>query len=319
MADHPGKTHENGPRNYMTRLELLERAERLRLQRVSFVLATVVRAQSPTSAKPGDTAMILSDGTIEGFVGGGCAQSTVRLISLRALREGRALMLRISPSGESEDMTSDTVEVLNSCLSGGMLEMFLEPNVPPPLVVVAGAGPIAQAIVAGGGPLGFDVRLLSPGDPIPASTDAVVVATHGIDEDPVLRASLAAEVPYIALVASRRRAQSVLETLTLSLEQQETFHSPAGLDIGARTPEEVALSIFAEIVSLRCRNGTTTVTTPEVEEDTVAIDPVCGMSVAKVTSSLSCSLESQTFYFCGTGCLAAFRADPSLYSHSKKA
>ncbi|HZC26830.1 MAG TPA: XdhC family protein, partial [Actinopolymorphaceae bacterium] len=141
--------------------DLAERVERLRQGRVPHVFATVVRAERPTSAKPGDAALVLEDGTIEGFVGGACAESTVRAQSLQALVSGEPTLLRITPAPEpappdsGEDPTPGLVSVSNPCLSGGTLDIFLEPSLPPPLVLVYGDAPIAQALLRAGGDFGF--------------------------------------------------------------------------------------------------------------------------------------------------------------------
>ena len=154
----------------------------LRRRRIPFVHATVVLAERPTSAKPGDEALVLADGTIEGFVGGDCALSTVRAQSLALLDSGETLLLRISPQPEPDQ--PGKLVVHNPCLSGGTLEIFLEPNIPVPYVVVVGDSPVARALVALGGPLGYDVH---PHDgPLPGDTAALVVASHGRDEGPVL-------------------------------------------------------------------------------------------------------------------------------------
>ncbi|MDR0359061.1 MAG: cytochrome oxidase I, partial [bacterium] len=194
---------------------LAELVERLRSERVPHVFATVVRAERPTSAKPGDAALVLEDGTIEGFVGGACAESTVRAQSLQTLVSGEPTLLRISPEpvprGSEEHRTPGLVSVSNPCLSGGTLDIFLEPSLPPPLVLVYGDAPIAQALLRAGGEFGFETRPAPAGSAIPDGTAAVVVATHGRDEEAILQAARQAGVPYVGLVASHRRGAAVLE------------------------------------------------------------------------------------------------------------
>ncbi len=293
----------------MMRADLLARAERLRADRVPFVLATVVRAQRPTSAKAGDSALVLADGTIDGFIGGTCAQSTVRAHGLRLLEDGSSTLLRITPEPEREQLDGDGLTtVANPCLSGGTLEIFLEAMLPPPLVYVFGDGPVARALTAIGASAGYDVvATTEPDEPPPAGCGAVVVASHGRDEEPVLRAALRAGVPYVALVASRRRARAVLDGL--DADGTDRVHAPAGLDIGARTSNEVAVSILAELVASRPR-----IPAVPVEMSTVdATDPVCGMTVAAVPSSLSLEHGGRVWYFCGSGCRAAFAETPERY------
>ncbi|NMH95189.1 XdhC family protein, partial [Pseudonocardia bannensis] len=244
----------------MSRGELLSRVGDLRAGRTPFVLATVVRAERPTSAKPGDCALVLPDGTIDGFVGGACAESTVRLEGLRLLQSGESGLLRITPQADAAADPSQAEGVRtvgNPCLSGGTLEIFLEAMVPPALVVVFGDAPVARALVRVGHALDYDVRAgVDPEVPIAADTAAVVVASHGRQEVPVLTAALRAEVPYIALVASRKRSAGVrseLAALGITEDRLARIHAPAGLDIGARTAPEIALSVFADILACRPR------------------------------------------------------------------
>jgi xanthine dehydrogenase accessory factor len=230
-------------------MSVLTRVDALRSGRTPFVLATVVRAERPTSAKPGDRAVVLPDGTMEGFVGGTCAESTVRSHGMRLLATGESTLLRITPTETSETVTEGLVTVGNPCLSGGTLEIFLEAMVPPKLVCVHGDGPVARALVDLGRAMGHDVR--SATDPLPDDLVALVVASHGDAEEPLLEKALRAGVPYVGLVASRRRGAAVLASLEVSDEQRIRVHTPAGLDIGARTPAEIALSIYAQLVAER--------------------------------------------------------------------
>lgn len=303
----------------MSRAALERRAERLRADRVAFVWATVVRAERPTSAKPGDAAVVLADGTVEGFVGGACAEGTVRLQSLQALAAAEPTLLRITPEPELDPPTAPgTVSVANPCLSGGTLEIFLEPALPPPLVVVYGDAPIARALLALAEAADFAGRGASAAEPLPPDTAAVVVATHGRDEPALLTGALEAGVPYVGLVASRRRAAAVLAELPAGVEAGRV-HSPAGLDLGARTPAEIALAILAEIVATRpgsvppaAGTGPTGPTGPP-EAPPAVVDPVCGMTVATVPATLRVDHAGRTVWFCGPGCRDAFVADPDRY------
>jgi xanthine dehydrogenase accessory factor len=231
---------------------LANRVTALQAERVPFVHATVVRAGRPASVRAGASALVLGDGTIEGFVGGHCAEPSVRLHALRALETGDALLLRIEP-GDGEGVAIDgAVTVHNPCISGGALEIFLEPHLPAPRVHVIGDTPIATALTALGGGLGYDVVAHAGGAVEPSTDDAaVVVASHGRDEEAALTGALSAGVSYVGLVASRRRGQAVVAELDVSDDERARVHTPAGLDIGARTPEEIALSILAEIVATR--------------------------------------------------------------------
>lgn len=299
----------------MSRLDLLVRAEQLRLERVPYVLATVVRAEKPTSAKPGDAAVVLQDGTIEGFVGGSCAETTVRIESLKVLASRESTLLLITPGEDKKNHAHSpgVVSVSNPCLSGGTLEMFLEPEIPPPLVIVYGHGPIAHKITTAGPHLGFDVRFAVPSEELPVDTDAVIVATHGFDESEILVKAIGAKVPYIGLVASVKRGSAVLDALKLSDTEKSMVHTPAGLDIGAHTPAEIALSIFAEIVLTRPRLEVKDLYSRPIQGKAVVLDPVCAMNVVANESSLYVDYQNTRYWFCGSGCRQAFLFDPSHY------
>lgn len=282
-------------------------AEVLRRRRVPYVHATVVLAERPTSAKPGDEALILGDGTIEGFVGGSCVETSVRAQSLLAIESGNPTLLRISPIEEAPQ--PGRLTVVNPCLSGGTLEIFLEPVTPAPLLAIEGDTPIGRALSELGRTAGFEVCAFSTGQE--SSAAAVVVASHGRGEEPVLRTALEAGVPYVGLVASRRRGEAVRDSLGLGPELSSRLHTPAGLDIGAHGPLEVAISILAEVIGTRPREPAAIL--PREEAPALALDPVCGMQVASVETSLHLDLDETRYWFCGTGCLEAFRAEPSRY------
>ncbi len=229
---------------------LRTRADDLRSGRTPFVLATVVRAERPTSAKPGDRALLLPDGSIEGFVGGDCAEATVRAQGLRLLESGASTLLRIIPGPGPGATAEGLVTVENHCLSGGSLDIFLEAVLPPLLVHVYGDAPVARALVEVGRALGHEVYPFT--EPLPPDLGAVVVASHGRgDEHAVLTAALSAGVPYVGLIASRKRAAAVLGGLDVPPDQRARVRSPAGLDIGARTAPEIALSVYAQLISER--------------------------------------------------------------------
>jgi len=327
----------------VARTDLLARANDLRAHRTPFVFATVVRVERPTSAKAGDCALVLPDGTIEGFVGGACAESTVRLHGLRQLAAGRSTLLRISPESSareaelSGDEPDGLVTVGNPCLSGGTLEIFLEVMSPPMLVHVFGDSPVARAVTVMGQAMGWDVRPTTPQAPILSDAAAVVVASHGADEECVLTGALRAGVPYVGLVASRRRGSAVVSSLDLTPVQRARLHTPAGLDIAARGPNEIAISILAEIIAGRPAGGTAAAQAaapqtaapqtaaaqaaapqavapqPAVAEVPQAADPVCGMMVAAAAGSRQYEHAGTTWYFCSSGCRDTFAAAPGRF------
>jgi xanthine dehydrogenase accessory factor len=283
----------------MTRA-MATRVNELTRQRVPFVHATVVRAQVPTSARAGDDAIVLADGSIEGFVGGQCAETSVRTAALGALQDGRSVLLRVLPEGDVEFPDSPGAQVVvNECLSGGALEIFLEPMFPPPLIEIVGDTPIAKAVVAIADLLGYATVRSDP-DAGPSGAAALIVASHGRDELAPLRAALDAGVAYIALVASRRRGAAVLDELGCTEDERARISSPAGLDLGARTAPEVALSIMAEVVTSVRRSGVPS--PPRSPAPTTAVDPVCGMTVTIMADTPRLEVDGETFWFCNPRC-----------------
>jgi xanthine dehydrogenase accessory factor len=296
------------------------RLEELAAAREPFVTATVVRVERPTSVETGSVAIVLADGTIEGFVGGVCAEHSVRAYSILALRSDEPVLLRIvpdpdrdaAPEGEEVSSEDGVVTVANPCLSGGTIEVFLEPAPPAPRVVVVGDTPIAGALSRIGGELGLEMVAADGGDTAPAAGDlALVVAAHGRDELDALRRALEADVPYVGLVASEKRGAGVLAELRdagVPEERLERIEVPAGIPIGSHAPGEVALSILARIVSVRRGAETGAPSAPVAQTAGVAIDPICGMTVAAVEATLSVERDGETVYFCSEGCKAEFEA-----------
>lgn len=279
------------------------RVAELVAQRRPFVRATVVRAQCPTSARPGDAAIVLPDGAIEGFVGGQCAEESVRTAALDVLDTAESLLLRILPGdGDEFPETPGAVTVVNPCLSGGAIEVFLEPSVPAARIVVVGHTPIADALSQFGAQLGFSME---PGDG-PADVDgatAVLVASHGRAEEEMIRAALDAGVRWIGLVASATRGRAVIESLGLTDDERSRVRSPVGVDIGARTAEEIAISILAEVVrAIRVDGLTAAPSAADGPRPSTAIDPVCGMTVTVVADTPHLQHDGADHWFCNPGC-----------------
>jgi len=313
------------------------RAQELAAEGTVFVTATVVRAQRPTSVKAGDVALVLGDGTLEGFIGGVCAQQSVRAYALKAIETEEAVLLRLVPDGPlGEDphtgrevpVEEGAVTARNTCLSGGAIEIFLEPVLPAPRVLVVGDTPIAAALLTLGPELGLDLVRVAAGAPEPSPEDlALVVAAHGRDELHVLRRGLEANMPYVGLVASSKRGAGVLAQLRadgVSDEHLGSIDVPAGIDIGARAPAEIALSILAKVVAVR--RGTPAAA-PEraavpaaggsgapvaAAGPALAVDPICGMTVAAAPDTPSVEFEGETIYFCCEECAGTFAAQHGL-------
>ncbi|WP_328415809.1 XdhC family protein [Micromonospora sp. NBC_00389] len=284
---------------------IAERARELTVSREPFVHATVVRTQDPTSARPGDAAVIRSDGSIEGFVGGVCAESSVRAAALDTLRDGTALLLRVLPDGTPPFPEAPGARVVvNPCHSGGAIEVFLRPMLPPPALRVVGDTPISAAVATLAAFLDFDV-VTSDED---AGCTAVVVAGLGRGEQEAIRAALDAGVGFVALVASGRRGAVVLDELELTDAERARVHSPAGLDIGACTPQEIALSIMSEVVRAIRVDGLAPSSGAPAARPQQAVDPVCGMTVLVGSETPHARVDGQDFWFCCAGCLASYTA-----------
>jgi len=283
----------------MIKGDLADRMKELIAARVPFVTATVVRAMSPTSVRPGDSALVLADGQIDGFVGGVCAQASVRLHAARALETGEAVTLRLEPGAGEETVEDGIVVDHNPCLSGGTMEIFLEPQLPALRVVIAGDTPIARALAQIASAAGYDVGR----DAEPTASDAaVVVASHGNAEEAMLARALEVGVGYVALVASDKRGAAVRDSLDVPDALREQLHTPAGLAIGAETPEEIAIAILAEFVSKRVAQPPPALVAPVQ----TAIDPVCGMTVTISDATLHADIGGERFWFCSEGCRTAY-------------
>jgi xanthine dehydrogenase accessory factor len=290
-------------------MTMTERAKQLLRARTPFVHATVVRAQQPTSAHAGDQAILLQDGTIEGFVGGQCAQNSVRKAALGALQTNESVLLRVLPDGDVHfPEAPGACVVVNPCLSGGALEIFLAPQIPAPLVRICGATPIADALAECCGLLGFDVQL----DWADSHTDAtaVVIASHGGPEAELIRASLDAGTGYIGLVASKVRGASILDQLGLCDAERARVHTPVGLPIGAKTPAEIAVSIVADVIRAIRVDGLTVAARASDHDAsrTEAVDPVCGMTVTIGTATEHVRLAGEDHWFCCPACRKSFVA-----------
>jgi len=245
-----------------------------------FALATVVRTVAATAAKAGAKAVILPDGTIsEGWIGGGCARAAVLKAARDALADGHSRLVSVQPPDELEDQGHQPGEetdgvrfAKNMCPSQGTMDIFVEPVLPRPQVVICGSSPVAIAVADFAKRAGFAVTVCAPAAEQSAFADAerriegyalpvnesgaryVVVSTQGRGDEAALLAALAVDADYVAFVGSRKKADALKRSLArrgIAKERLQKLKAPAGLDLGAITPEEIAISIVAEIVALR--------------------------------------------------------------------
>jgi len=303
----------------MRTAELLQLAADLARRGEPFVLATVVRREAYSSAHQGDMAVITADGGYHGWLGGNCTQPTVRREAKRVLADGKPRLISLTPDPARE--TRPGISALPmTCHSGGTVDIYLEPVLPPPRLVLYGDSPAARALVQLGAAMGYSVE--TDGAARSGGRVYAVVATMGENDEESIAAAVEARPAYLGVVASRKRFAELRESLLargVSAEALATIRNPAGLDIGARVPEEVALSILAEIVQLA--RAAAAAEAPEAEapnqpnqiDQIDQIDPVCGMTVVVVTARHRVEHAGRTYYFCNPRCREKFLADPARY------
>jgi xanthine dehydrogenase accessory factor len=309
--------------------ELLQMAADLTRRQEPFVLALVVRRRPASSAQAGDMAIITAGGDFHGWLGGSCIQPTVLREARRVLASGKPRLLALTPDPETEQRPGVAVFPM-TCHSGGSVEIYLEPIQPAPRLAVFGESPTARALARLGAAMGYNVTPVDIGAASPAAGGAAcfaVVATMGEDDEAAIRAALALAPAYLGVVASARRFAQMRPALLaqgISEAQLATIRSPAGLAIQAQTPEEIALSVLAEIVerrhALAAGSGTAAAapaaadTQPSPPAAGQAIDPICGMTVQTAGARHTAEHAGRVFYFCCAGCRARFVAAPERHT-----
>jgi xanthine dehydrogenase accessory factor len=305
--------------------DLLALAYELSQQGEPFVLATVVRCERPTSAKPGAKALIRKDGTVSGWIGGSCAEPVAVKEAIKALRDGQPRFIALVGEGGTGPVRREGVlEYAMTCHSGGTLEIYVEPILPKPQLLLVGRGPVVETLAKLGNAMEFAVVLVSSenvADRVPqlriTPRTFIVVATHGTFDEEALEHSLQSDAGYVSLVASRKRAGVVVDALRargVPAEALGRLKAPAGLDIGAVTPEEIAVSILAEIIQVsRSQKVEREEATTERIGETEARDPVCGMFVEIASAKYRSEVSGRPCYFCCLRCQQQFDQDPARY------
>jgi len=291
--------------------QFLSKASELLAKGEPFAVAEVVRYLSPISGKVGDKAIILADGTLWGWIGGGCAQPVVVKEALKSLQDGRPRLVRISPSGSQEE---GIVAYNMSCHSGGTLDIFVEPVLPKPHVLIMGRSPVGRTLASLAKTINYTVSIASPGLDLNGLSVGprtfIVVSTQGEGDEEALEEALKTNASYVTFVASRAKAAKVLQSLTergISPERLNQVRAPAGLDIQAGSPEEIAVSILAEIVQLSRSQAIEHIATAAEK------DPICGMTVDITTAKYQSEFDGKQFYFCCGGCKQTFDKQPDKY------
>jgi xanthine dehydrogenase accessory factor len=304
---------------------ILELAYQLTQAGEPFVLATVAWCEAPTSAKPGAQALIRANGEMTGWIGGSCAQPVVLREAARLLREGGdPYLLRLGAS-ETSIQRSGVRNFPMSCTSGGVLDIYMEPHLPQPQLVLVGDSPVIGALSRLAPILNFSVQQQSHADLSAIKVNEqtyILVASHGQYDEDALEQALRSPASYVGMVGSRKRAEACrayLHSSGLTDVQMARLHVPAGLDLGAVTPEEIAASILAELVKVRRRgpvvdkDGEQISTGEASDPEGTAIDPVCGMFVEIATAMYHTALDGRDFYFCCPACKRQFERNPQEY------
>ncbi len=327
------------------RSELLSLASDLAAREERFAMVTVVRREPPSSARVGDAALITESGEYHGWTGGGCTRSTVLREARRAIADGEPRLLSLSPDA-SEGLRPGLTRFPMTCDSGGTVEIYVEPVLPAPRLLLFGNAPAVRVLARIGQAMGYRVDVV---DPVAAAADFpgaervlaslapdavprgahVLVATMGEGDLEAVETVAARSPAYLGVIASRKRFEPLRDALLargVPRQLIERIAAPAGLDIGARTPEEIALSIMAQIVerrrhaadSVKPAGGTDAAPTARSSAGT-ATDPVCGMSVTVVGAKHVAEAGGKSWYFCCAGCRTKFLADPSRYAKAREA
>ena len=320
--------------------EILKQAGELERQGQAFALATVVWRQGPSSSQQGARAIITADGELHGWIGGACAEPTVIREAQRVIADGTPRLLLLgSPDQFGAAVPEGMTVVPISCQSEGALEVYIEPVVPAPHLVIVGRSPMAHTLADLARTLGWRADVVAGEDFTAAAAgpgSMVVVATQGHGDEEAVEQAVAARPAYLGLVGSRRRGAAVLGYLAdrgVPADQLDQVRVPAGLDLGHITHQEIAVAILAELVQLRASGdlagaaGAASASTATAlasagtqpgpgtaPAPAQTVDPVCGMTVPATAASFPLAHDGVTYYFCSTNCRRRFEQDPAAYA-----
>lgn len=311
--------------------DFLKRAAELHSSNEPFVIATVVRCEAPTSGKPGDRAIVTRDGKLTGWIGGGCAQPIVIQEAIRALKEEKPRLVRVSPTAGAEPADGITGYTM-MCHSGGTLDIFIEPVLQQPHLLIYGRSPVAKTLAALAKVLSYRVSVIAPQESRTefATADlvaeryqesesplhAIVIATQGEDDEGALEQALQLNTSYVAFVASKKKWEAVsnyLHEKGIEEKRMKQVKAPAGLDIGATSPEEIAVSILAQIIEFKRKSASADIPGLPILERVTAKDPVCGMTVTVQNAKYFSEYKSQKIYFCCAPCKTSFDKNPAQF------
>ncbi len=301
--------------------DVVEQAGELARRGEQFALATVVWRQGPSSGQPGARAIVTATGELYGWIGGACAEPVVVREAQRAISDGEPRLLLLGTPEQFGAAVPEGITVIPiSCQSEGAMEVFVEPVLPAPHLVIVGRSPMAHTLADLSRALGWRTDLVDGRDFSGADADAraiVVVATQGHGDEEAVEQAVTARPAFVGLVASHRRGEAVLHYLAdrgVPQHLLDRLRVPVGLDLGHTSHREIAVAILAELVQLRAA-GTLVPGHSAQPADMAAsaLDPVCGMTVAADRTSRPFEHQGSTYYFCSAGCRSAFEQDPSAY------
>jgi xanthine dehydrogenase accessory factor len=310
------------PEGQMEGWGVLEQAGELTRRGQAFALATVVWRQGPSSGQQGSRAIITESGEVKGWIGGACAEPVVIREAQRVIADGEARLLLLgSPEQFGAAVPEGMTVVPIACQSEGALEVYVEPVLPAPRLVVVGRSPMAHTLADLARALGWRAALIDGPDFTSADADGrsmVVVATQGHYDEEAVEQAVAASPAYLGLVGSHRRGAALLGYLAergVPRDRLDKVRVPAGLDLGRTTHEEIAVAILAELVKLRASGALAPQPTAGAAAGAAGqTDPVCGMTVAAYRSGFALAHDGATYYFCSAGCRRAFEGDPAAYA-----
>ncbi len=302
-------------------------------------IASIVRREAPTSGKPGDKALITPNGEVKGWIGGGCTKGIVIKEALEAIEQQTPRLVKIQPGMDAPDLPG-VKNYKMTCMSGGIVEVYIEPIMPVTQIHIFGRSHIARALCEIGAAAGFNINVISEladVDMFPSASsitmlsdfelgqqlnnDYVIVCTQGEDDEKNMKAAIESRPRYLAFVASKRKSDTLfmnLEVGGMKKEDLAGIKTPAGLDINAKTPEEVAISIIAEIIKVKRSDEypvqeKTEKTAEQKLDDDLYINPVCKIPIQKSTAKHVLEYEGEKVYFCCDGCKVSFEKDPKAY------
>ncbi|MDR0343071.1 MAG: XdhC family protein [Nocardiopsaceae bacterium] len=304
-------------------VEILQQASELARAGEPFALATVVWREGPSSSQQGSRAIITGAGEVRGWIGGACAEPVVIREAQQVMSTGEPRLLLLGTPGQFGGAVRRGMTVVPiSCQSEGALEVYVEPVVPSPHLVVVGGSPMAKTLAGLATALGWRADLIAPDDFTAAAAgerSLVVVAAQGHGDEEAVAQAVAARPAYLGLVGSAKRGAAVLGYLAdqgLPSGQLDRVRVPAGLDLGHTTHREIAVAILAELVQLRAAGGLAVegaASPPARTARPEATDPVCGMTVTAGPSGLPLTHDGVTYYFCRAQCRREFEHDPAAY------